>query len=307
MYTQTATARDVQDATMIRSANAHSNNASYSTAETTVSPLRVEAIAAVASVASKAALMAAIICLYLVLARPDPAAIIVFVCATLSSIAGFAFSAISGPMLLHATADPVKAVHIMLVASIALQGYSVWALRKSIDLRELLPYFAGGLSTVVPGAYLLLHTPTAIYLLALGAFLTAYASYMLVRPPLRLGSNSLAGRVFVGALGGISGATAAFPGAFVTIWCTGHAWDKRQQRSIYQPFILGMQLVTLVVLALASPTDAMHLELLQYIAPAVLGSYLGLRAFSKLSTAQFNKVVNGLLLLSGIAMLLKAF
>ena len=264
-------------------------------------------IAAVASVASRAVLLAAGICLYVVLARPDPAAIIVFVCATLSSIAGFAFSAISGPMLLHAAADPVKAVHIMLVASIALQGYSVWALRKSIDLRELLPYFAGGLSTVVPGVYLLLHTPTAIYLLALGAFLTAYASYMLVRPALRLGSNSLAGRVFVGALGGISGATAAFPGAFVTIWCAGHAWDKRQQRAIYQPFILGMQIVTLLVLALASPTDVMHLELLHYIAPAVLGSYLGLRAFSMLSTAQFNKVVSGLLLLSGIAMLLKAF
>jgi uncharacterized membrane protein YfcA len=68
-----------------------------------------------------------------------------------------------------------------------------------------------------------------------------------------------------------------------------------------------MQLVTLVVLALASPTDVVHLELLQYMAPAVLGSYLGLRAFSMLSTAQFNKVVSGLLLLSGIAMLLKAF
>jgi uncharacterized membrane protein YfcA len=292
---------------IISSANARGNKASILMGETIVSPLRAEAIAAVASVACKAALLAAVICLYVVLARPDPAAITVFVCATLSSIAGFAFSAIAGPMLLHATADPVKAVHIMLVASTALQGYSVWALRKSINLRELLPYFAGGLSTVVPGVYLLLHTPTAIYLLALGAFLTAYAAYMFVRPPLRLRSNSLAGRVFVGALGGISGATAAFPGAFVTIWCAGHAWDKCQQRAIYQPFILGMQLVTLVVLAVSSPTDVMHLELLQYIAPAVLGSYLGLGAFSMLSTAQFNKLVNGLLLLSGIAMLLKAF
>lgn len=285
----------------IGNANAHDNNGSYLTAEA-----RPAAIAAAASVAFRAALLAAGSCLYVVLARPDPAAIIVFVCATLSSIAGFAFSAISGPMLLHAAADPVKAVHIMLVASIALQGYSVWALRKSIDVRELLPYFAGGLSTVVPGVYLLLHTPTAIYLLALGGFLTAYASYLLVGPALRLASNSLAGRVFVGALGGISGATAAFPGAFVTIWCAGHAWDKRQQRAIYQPFILGMQIVTLLVLALASPTDVLHVELLQYTAPAVLGSYLGLRAFSMLSTAQFNKVVSGFLLLSGIAMLLKA-
>jgi uncharacterized membrane protein YfcA len=266
-----------------------------------------KAIAGAASVASKAAWIAAVICLCVGLMGLDPAAVIVFVCATLSSIAGFAFSAISGPMLLHAKADPVKAVHIMLVASIALQSYSVWALRKSIRLAELVPYFMGGLTTVVPGVYLLLHTPAAIYLLALGAFLTAYASYMLVRPAICLESNSLAARVFVGALGGITGATAAFPGAFVTVWCAAHAWDKRHQRAIYQPFILGMQLVTLMVLALASPKDVMHLEVLQYIAPAVLGSYVGLRAFSLLSTAQFNRVVSGLLLLSGAAMLLKAF
>jgi uncharacterized membrane protein YfcA len=258
------------------------------------------------AVAGKAALIAAAVCLYVALARPDHAAIVVFVSATLSSIAGFAFSAISGPTLLHVTGDPVKAVHIMLVASVALQSYSVWALRKSIKLRELLPYFAGGISTVVPGIYLLLHTPTAIYLLALGAFLTVYASYMLVRPTFRLRRNSLAGRILVGALGGITGATAAFPGAFVTIWCGAQGWDKYQQRAIYQPFILGMQLVTLAVMACASPTDVARLELVQYIAPAMLGSYLGLWGFSKLSTAQFNKVVSGLLLVSGAAMLLRA-
>jgi uncharacterized membrane protein YfcA len=255
--------------------------------------------------ACKMALIAAAVCLYVALVRPDHAAIVVFVSATLSSIAGFAFSAISGPTLLHVTGDPIKAVHIMLVASVALQSYSVWALRKSIKVRELLPYFAGGISTVVPGIYLLLHTPTAIYLLALGAFLTAYASYMLVRPTLRIGRNSLAGRILVGALGGITGATAAFPGAFVTIWCGAQGWDKYQQRAIYQPFILGMQLVTLAVMAFASPTDVVRLEFVQYVAPAMLGSYLGLWGFSKLSTAQFNKVVSGLLLVSGVAMLLR--
>ncbi len=257
------------------------------------------------AVAGKAASIAAVVCLYVALARPDHVAIVVFVSATLSSVAGFAFSAISGPTLLHVTGDPVKAVHIMLIASIALQSYSVWALRKSIKLRELLPYFAGGISTIVPGIYLLLHTPTAIYLLALGAFVTAYASYMLVRPTLRIRHNSLAGRVLVGALGGITGATAAFPGAFVTIWCGALGWDKYQQRAIYQPFILGMQVVTLAVMACVSPTDVVRLELAQYVAPAMLGSYLGLWGFSKLSTAQFNKVVSGLLLISGVAMLLR--
>jgi uncharacterized membrane protein YfcA len=66
-----------------------------------------------------------------------------------------------------------------------------------------------------------------------------------------------------------------------------------------------MQLVTLTVMASASPTDVVRVELLQYVAPAVLGSYLGLWGFSKLSTAQFNRVVSGLLLVSGVAMLLR--
>jgi uncharacterized membrane protein YfcA len=266
---------------------------------------RADLIAAAGLVACKAALITLAVCLYVAMARPDYAAIIVLVCATLSSIAGFAFSAISGPTLLHVAGDPVKAVHIMLVASVALQSYSVWALRKSIKLQKLLPYFAGGISTVAPGVYLLLHTPQAIYLLGLGAFLTAYASYMLARPTLRLTSNSLAGRILVGALGGLTGATAAFPGAFVTIWCGAQGWDKCRQRAIYQPFILGMQLVTLLVMAYASPTDVLQLELLRYLAPALLGSYLGLWVFSKLSTTQFNRIVSGLLLVSGVAMLLR--
>jgi uncharacterized membrane protein YfcA len=237
----------------------------------------------------------------------DPVSTIVFVGATISSIAGFAFSAISGSMLLHVVRDPVEAVQIMLVASIALQAYSVWSLRSSIELRALLPYFAGGAATVAPGVYLLLNTPAAIYLLALGGFLTAYGVYLLLRPSFRLQSNARAGRVIVGALGGITGATAAFPGAFVTIWCAAHGWDKQHQRAIYQPFILGMQIVTLAVLAAFAPATGLRLDLIPYIVPAVLGAHVGLAVFRMLSSAQFNKVVSGFLVVSGAAMTLKAF
>jgi uncharacterized membrane protein YfcA len=236
----------------------------------------------------------------------DPVGTIIFICATISSIAGFAFSAISGWMLLHVVRDPVEAVQIMLVASIALQAYSVWALRRTIKMRELLPYFAGGATTVAPGVYLLLNTPTTIFLLALGGFLTTYGMYLLLRSPLRLQRNALAGRVMVGALGGITGATAAFPGAFVTIWCAAHGWDKQQQRAIYQPFILGMQIVTLILLALLAPTTGMRPDLLAYVVPAILGAHLGLVVFSLLSSAQLNKVVSAFLVVSGAAMSLKA-
>ena len=54
--------------------------------------------------------------------------------------------------------------------------------------------------------------------------------------------------VCVGALGGITGGLAAFPGAFVTIWCSVRGWDKSVQRAVTQPFILAMQLITLATM-----------------------------------------------------------
>jgi hypothetical protein len=85
---------------------------------------RTDLITTAIPVACKAALVAAAVCLYVALARPHYDAIIVLACATLSSVAGFAFSALSGPALLHAIGDPVKAVHIMLVASVAPRNLS---------------------------------------------------------------------------------------------------------------------------------------------------------------------------------------
>ena len=231
---------------------------------------------------------------------------IVLVCAAVSSIAGFAFSALAGSLLFHVTQDTIYALQVMLIASVALQSYSVWKLRRSIELRSLAPYFVGGVSTILPGIYLLLNTPTAIYFLGLGAFLIAYALFMLMRPPLRLRRNHLLCRIAMGALGGLTGATAAFPGAFVTIWCSAHEWDKERQRAIYQPFILGMQLLTLAVLAAFRPWQALELDLITYVPPALIGAHIGLGIFHQLSSAQFNRIVGGLLLLAGIALSLKA-
>ena len=98
---------------------------------------------------------------------------------------------------------------------------------------------------------------------------------MLMRPPLRLRRNNLLCRIAMGALGGLTGATAAFPGAFVTIWCSAHEWDKERQRAIYQPFILGMQLLTFAVLAAFRPWQALQLDLITYVPPALIGAHIG--------------------------------
>jgi uncharacterized membrane protein YfcA len=233
--------------------------------------------------------------------------LLVFVCASASSIAGFAFSPLAGSLLLQTGADPVHAVAILLVASISIQAYSVWLLRHAIKPAELLCYFAGGSLTIGPGSFLLLHTPIRFYLLTLGAFLIAYGSYAMLRPRLHLGPNTRVARMLIGALCGITGATAAFPGAFITIWCGAQYQDKEEQRAIYQPFILGMQLLALAVLAAFRPGVATTFDMLVYVPPAVIGARLGFAIFTTLSNAWFDMVVRGFLLLSGLTMLLRSF
>ena len=233
------------------------------------------------------------------------AALVVLVAAILSSVAGFAFSALAGALIFHIAQTGVEAIQIMLVASIAIQAYSVWWMRSSIVVRNLMPYLAGGLATIPAGAFLLLHTPWWLHAVGLGVFLMLYGGYVLLRPPWRLKRNSLTGQIMSGALGGITGATAAFPEAFVTIWCGCHGWDKDQQRAIYQPYILIMQVAVLAVLTAVGPSATLGPELLIYSLPALLGAWIGLRLYGQLNLAQFNKVVSATLLLAGIALTLK--
>ena len=233
------------------------------------------------------------------------AALVVLVAAILSSVAGFAFSALAGALIFHIAQTGVEAIQIMLVASIAIQAYSVWAMRMSIVARNLTPYLAGGLATIPAGVFLLLHTPSWLHAVGLGVFLMLYGGYVLLRPPWRCKRNSLTGQFISGALGGITGATAAFPGAFVTIWCGCHGWEKDQQRAIYQPYILVMQMAVLAVLTAVGPSATLHPELLTYSLPALLGAWVGLRLYGQLNLAHFNKVVSATLLFAGIALTLK--
>src|SRR5712692_5710836 len=81
----------------------------------------------------------------------------VFVASTVSSIAGFAFSALCGALLFHLMDSPVHAVHVMIVCSIAIQLLSVAALWRSIDWPSLPVFLIGGVLGVPAGVYLLLH------------------------------------------------------------------------------------------------------------------------------------------------------
>ena len=240
--------------------------------------------------------------------RTAAALLAVLLASTASSIAGFAFSALCGALLFHLMDSPVYAVQVMIVCSIAIQLFSVATLWRSIDWRSLPIYLIGGILGVPAGVYLLLHLPSDAYRDAIGGLLIVYGGYLLLRWPTRALRMGPLADACAGFLGGLSGGLAAFPGAFVTIWCGLKGWDKARQRGVYQPFILGMQPITLLVIYLMRPSSSIAMQLdwktLTFIPAALLGAWLGLCIFKRLSDRQFELAVNLLLIASGVGLFL---
>ncbi len=170
----------------------------------------------------------------------------IFIGSFVAGLAGFAFSATAGAILFHWIA-PVEAVPLLLVCSITTQLFSVTTLWRTMQWRECLPYLAGGLIGIPVGATLLASFNPHTFAAGFGVFLICYSAYMLLRPNLAFRAGGRLTEVAAGFAGGITGGATAFPGAFPTIWCNIRGLSKLEQRGIVQPFILLMQIATLVL------------------------------------------------------------
>jgi len=232
----------------------------------------------------------------------------IFAAALLSSVAGFAFSAICGAILFHLIDDPIRGVQIMMVCSVGGQMLMVWALRRDIVWRELSPFLVGAAIGLPLGICSLLNTHPAFYVSAIGVMLIAYALFMVFRRPVVVQRQHVAFDVAVGILGGITGGAAAFPGAFLTIWCGLKGWSKERQRGLYQPFILIVQLAAIAAMVLLGPSAGRPVSFdfsgVAYLPAMILGATLGMSFFKRLNDRQFALAVNLLLIVSGLSFVL---
>jgi uncharacterized protein len=220
-----------------------------------------------------------------------------------AGLAGFAFSATAGAILFHWVA-PLEAVPLLLVCSITTQLFSVASLWRTMQWRQCLPYLAGGLVGIPVGARLLENFNSHTFAAGFGLFLICYSTYMLLRPNLAFRAGSRFAEIAAGFAGGITGGATAFPGAIPTIWCNIRGLSKVEQRGIVQPFILLMQIATLVYFSklgiLASGTWTSYIWCL----PAVIGgTWLGLKLFNRVDDVRFRRLILLFLLVSGATLM----
>lgn len=212
----------------------------------------------------------------------------VFLGAIVQGLAGFAFSAVAGALLLHVR-PPTEAVPLMMVCSVIVQLATLAMLRRTMQWRGSVALIAGGAVGLLPALYLLHHIDTFSFRIGFGLFIAGYAAYMSLRyggyqlatfagirallrpgpvaaPALSadgLGSSprpasALPGSAVpslrkwsdtaVGFASGLVGGLTAMPGALPTIWCDLQGLSKDQQRGLVQPFIATMQCIALLLL-----------------------------------------------------------
>ncbi len=230
-------------------------------------------------------------------------AAIIGLSALVSSIVGFAFCALAGSAFAYLGFDPVQAVQTMVLCSTAIQLYAVWKIRDSIRWIALWPMIVAGAATVPLGIWMLLHIDGAVYAVGLGVFLCAYGCYAVLRRDDLVVRGTAWRDAIAGALGGLAGGLAGLSGSFVTIWCSMRGWDKLRQRAVYQPFILVMQIVTLVCLRWQAARNTPLFEGFGFVPFALLGGIAGFAIYQRLTHRQFQAAVSALLMLSGLGLL----
>jgi uncharacterized membrane protein YfcA len=236
--------------------------------------------------------------------------------ATMSGLSGFGFSAI-GALCLWLL-PPKLGVPLLMTLSAANQWISLGQLKADMKpFREWwpdgpLPYVLGGLVGVPVGLAILHSLPTAHLLALLGGFLVIYAAYSLLKPDRLRVSPRRSGwvaSVLVGAAGGVIGGFTAFPGAAVVLWSGLRRLPKDESRSIVQPYILVLQLVSIALLTIQHPEtfDRTYWTLLAITVPVVLPcTWLGVNLYKSLSDVNFRRITFMLLGTSGLGLLVKA-
>lgn len=233
--------------------------------------------------------------------------------ALIGGISGFGFPAIGAISLTFMPSTTV--VPLLMVLSVANQLLSLSTEVKVKPLKQWwpdgpAPYLAGGLMGVPLGLWMLNTVPDEWLMLAFGAFLMAYAVYvhLFTKKPLFPGPVSWWSALAIGSAGGLIGGFSAFPSAAVVIWTGMKGMPKGETRGILQPYILTMQLFSLICLAIHSPkvfSDTFWI-LLAIMLPIVIPCTLtGISIYRRLSDLNFKKVAVIILGVAGIGIFVK--
>ncbi len=232
-----------------------------------------------------------------------------FLGAVSSGSAGFAFALIGTAIWMHVL-PPREVVTLVVLCSLLLNLALVWRLRQDVRPARLWPFLAGGAIGVPAGVAALATVNPRWLRAAVGSLLILYSLWRLGRstsPVLRF--TPRLGRFLdgaIGMIGGFLGGATSLNGLIPTLWCGLRGWSKREQRGVFQPYILIIHAVTLAWLGgVGAITRATLVHFAHSLPALALGGFVGLRIYDLVEEPGFQRLVLGLFLLSGGVLLFR--
>ena len=219
-----------------------------------------------------------------------------------SGLAGFAMGIVVLAVWLHFL-SPVLCATVVVAFGLITQGYGVWKLREAFDWRRVAPFVAGGLAGVPIGTFLLAHSNPDHLRIGIGILVILYSLYGLFRPSIKVVTPSTAADVSVGIANGMLAGLIGLVGIIITIWCQLRGWPKDVQRTVFQPVMLSMSVVSLIAFGAAGAITPDSVRMFLLGVPFIFaGTWLGLRLYGKVNEEGFRRIVLWLLLLSGASL-----
>jgi uncharacterized protein len=227
-----------------------------------------------------------------------------FLGAFVNGLAGFGTGLVALGIWLHVASPPVAAA-LVVGCSVIAQCQTIPSIWHAIDLRRLWPMLAAGVLGVPVGSRLLAHVDPVLFRLAIGVFLVAFSTIMLIgRARIAIRWGGRVADTAIGFGGGILGGLAGLSGPLPTMWATLRGWSKDQRRGVFQAFnltVLGAALIAYAAEGLV--TQEVGWLLLWALPGTLFGAWLGSRAYRRLSDHHFHQLVLCLLCVSGLTLI----
>ncbi len=197
---------------------------------------------------------------------------------------------------------------LVALTSVLAQLVGIVAVRRAFDWRRVTPYLVGGVAGVPLGVALLAVATPSVLRGAIGLFLVVYAAFEFAAPG-RIPSPPRSSQVAdggVGLAGGFLGGFAGLSGPLPVIWLQLQGGSVAEQRAVYQPFNASvLSIATLAMAAAGQIATGVWMLALACLPVTLAAATAGARMASRAGQRYFRRIVQGLLLTSGLVLLVQ--
>jgi len=230
------------------------------------------------------------------------AAVVIAVASFVLGLAGFGIGLVA-MALLPFLMSPVTAIVVLTMYTIVLVLVILAPVWRHLEPSRVLDMLAGSLVGTPLGVWALSTFPVSTLKRLIGAtlVLVVLLEWAQLRP------KQLVGRAWgvgAGLLAGVAGGAVGAPAPPVILYATTQGWSPRTFKANLQAFFFVNQAVILAGYWWAGLVNAEVWRLAASFAlPAAVGAVLGMLCFNHVDQHRFRRIVFGLLLVSGLALL----